>query len=117
MPAACSSHAEYLLRPAPLDIFLSKEAGIVATQNFFGFVTLDSFGAGIPTDNLSSRIQHENRVVLDSVEKRPIFFFAVPELFLCKPASSAVALGAPTCGSSDQRAQDGSEDQNSLGLA
>ena len=85
-------------------------------DNLFGCVTFDSFGAGIPTDNLSSRVQHYNRVVLDSVEEYPIFLFAVPERPLCKPASVPVALDAPSCGSGDYQGHDGSKDQSSFGL-
>ena len=53
-----------------------------------GFVTFDSFGAGIPTDNLALRVHHEDRVVLDSVKEHPIIFFAFPERLLRKPASA-----------------------------
>src|ERR1700694_3102416 len=84
MPPACGSHPEYLLRPAPLDIFRRKEAREVMTNNLFACVTFDSFGASIPTNNHSLWVQHEDRVVLDFVEEHSIFFFALPERFLCQ---------------------------------
>src|SRR3984893_12259275 len=96
MPPACGSHPKYLLRSAPLDIFGRKEAREVTTDNLFASVTFDSFGAGIPADNHSLWVQHENRVVLDFVEEHPIFFFAVPERFLRQPISGPVATHAPT---------------------
>ena len=45
-------------------------------DNIFGSVTFDSFGARIPTDNLALRVQHKDRVVLDSVQEYLIFFLA-----------------------------------------
>src|ERR1700676_5020389 len=84
MPPTCGSHPEYLLPPAPLDIFRRKEARKVMADNLFASVTFDSFGAGIPTNNHSLRVQHEDRVVLDFVEEHPIFFFALAERFLCQ---------------------------------
>jgi hypothetical protein len=86
------------------------------TDNLLAAVTVDSFGAGIPTYDLALRIQHQDRVVPDFVKQHPILFFAVPERVLCKSASGGVALDAPTCGSGDQRAQNGSDDQNDFGL-
>ena len=116
MAAACGSHPEHLLRPAPLDIFRRKEAGIVLTDNLIGGVTFDPFGAGIPTDNPASRVQQKDRVVMDSVQEHPIFFFAISKRSLGSPARGVVALGAPTSDSGDQHAEDGSENQNHLGL-
>ena len=87
------------------------------TDNLFGCVTSDSFGTGIPTDDLPPRVQHEDGVVLDSVEEHAIFFLAIPECCLRKSASGAVALDAPSCGSRDQQGQNGSENQNNFGLA
>ena len=47
-------------------------------DNFIPFVPFDAFSPGIPTDNHSLWVQHEDRIVLDFVEERPILFFAVP---------------------------------------
>src|ERR1700735_151249 len=87
MPAARSGHPEYFLRPTPLDIFGRKEAGKVLTNNLVGSVALNSFSTGIPTDNLASRIHHKDCVILDSIEKQSISFFAFPESLLSKAAS------------------------------
>jgi len=82
--AGCGSQPEYFLRPAPLDVLLRKKTGKVTTDNLFGFVSLDSFGTGIPTENLAMRIDHEDSVILDSVKELPIFFFTVPERVFCR---------------------------------
>src|SRR6202521_1007747 len=84
MPPACGSHPDHLFRLTTLDIFRRKEAREVMTDNLFASVTFDSFGTGIPTNNHSLWVQHEDRVVLDFVEEHSIFFFALPELFLCQ---------------------------------
>jgi hypothetical protein len=84
VPAACGSYSEYLLRPAPRDIFRRKEAGKVVTNNLVGCVTFDPFGTGIPTDNLAPRVHHEDGVVMDSIEEQPISFFAFSEFVLQK---------------------------------
>ena len=75
----CGSYPEDLLRPALLDVSRGKEAGKVAANNLLGAVTLDSFSAGTSGDDLALRIQHEDRVVLDTVEEHAIFFFALSQ--------------------------------------
>ena len=52
-------------------------------DNFFGCVTFDSFGTGIPTDNLALGVQHKDRVIMNSIDEHPIFFFAVLERLPC----------------------------------
>ena len=79
MTAVCGGHPEYFLRPAPPHIFRRKEAGEIPTDDLVGSITLDSFGAGIPTDNAPPRVHHEDRVVLDSVEEHPITLLAFSE--------------------------------------
>ena len=115
-PAAGSGQPEYLLRPAARDILGRIEAGKISTDNLVGAVTLDLFGPGVPSDNLALRVHHDDRVVPHFVEEHPISFLAVLKRRLGVPAPRAVAPDAPTCGSGDQQAQDGSEDQNGLGL-
>src|ERR1700694_326983 len=116
-PAACCCDLEFLFRLTLIDVVLLIEARKILTDDLIRFVALAAFCPGIPTGNPSLRLQHGNRVVLDPVEERPIFFFAVPERLLCKPASGVVALDAPARGNGDQQAQDGSENQTSIGLA
>src|SRR5580658_3382792 len=94
MPAIFGSQSEHLFRPAPLDIRRREKAGEVAPNNLICFVTLNSFGAGIPTDNLAPRVHHENGVVPDTVEEQLISFFAFPER-LDHLAFGIVALGDP----------------------
>jgi hypothetical protein len=72
---------------------------------------------GIPTGNLASPAQHQDRVVLDPLDEPPILLFAALERPLRKLASGAVALDAPSCGAGDQQTEDGSEDQSGFGLA
>ena len=98
------------------DIFRGKEAGKILPNNLFGCVTFDSFGAGIPTDNPAPRVQQKDRVVMDSVQEHPIFFFAISKRSLGSPARGVVALGVPTSDRDDQQAEDGSENQSHLGL-
>src|SRR5580658_3915599 len=117
MPAVCRGQSEYLLRPAPPDIFPKRETGKAAADDLVGRVTLDSFGTGIPADDPALWVEHEDCKVSDSVEKHPVFFVAVSVRLLRKPASGAVALDVPDGGGGDQRAQDGSEDQYGFGLA
>ena len=86
-------------------------------DNLFRGVTFDSFGAGIPTDNLAQRVQHKNRIVVYPIQQHAILFFAIPERSLGSPARGVVAMGAPAGCAGDQQAQSGSEDQYRLGLA
>src|SRR4051794_529863 len=114
--AAGSSQPEYLLRPAARDILGKIEAGKILTDNLVGAVALDLFGPGVPSDNPALRVHHDDRVVPYFVEEHPISFLAVLKRLLGAPAPGAVAPDAPTCSSGDQQTQDGSEDQNGLGL-
>ena len=82
VPPGCGTQLEHLFWPGQLDIFRRKEAREVVTDNFIGFVSFDTFGAGVPTDDPSLWVQREDRVVLDFIEKDPIFFFALPERVL-----------------------------------
>ena len=115
-PAAGSGQPEYLLRPAPRDIVRRIETGKISTDDLVGAVTLDLFGPGVPSDNLALRVHHDDRVIPHFVEEHPISLLAVLKRLLGMPAPRAVAPDAPTCRSGDQQAQDGSEDQSSLGL-
>ena len=110
VPAAGSGDGEHLLRAAALDVFRGKETGKVAPDNLFRAVALDALRPGIPAHNLALRVQHENGVVLDSVEQHPVLFFAVPQRLFCLPASRVAALQAPARGSGNQQAQQRSED-------
>src|ERR1700721_984913 len=92
MPPVRGSHSEYFVRRAPLDIFRRKEAREVMTDNLFASVTFDSFGASIPTNNNSVRVQHEDRVVLHFVEEYPILFFAIPQCVLCRAGCLGIRL-------------------------
>jgi len=69
------------------------------TDNLIGCVTLDSFGAGIPTENPALGVHHVNGIVLDPIEEHPISFFAFSER-LGQFASGAVTLGYSSGGSS-----------------
>ena len=68
------------------------------TDNLIRCVTLDSFGAGIPTENLTLGVHHKNGIVLDPIEEQAISFFALPES-LGQFASGAVTPGCSSGGS------------------
>jgi hypothetical protein len=72
---------------------------------------------GIPTGNLASPAQHQDRVVLDPLDEPPILLFAALERPLRQLALGAVALDAPSCGAGDQQSEDSSEDQSGFSLA
>ena len=91
MPAACGGDAQHFLRLALLDIFRREEARKIATYNLFGFIAFDSFGTGIPTEDLALRVHHKYRVVLYAVEKHLVFFFAGLQRDICAP----IALRGP----------------------
>ena len=115
-PAAGSGQPEYLLRPAPRDIVRRIKTGKISADDLVGAVTLDLFGPGVPSDNLALRVHHDDRMVPHFVEEHPISLLAVLQRLLGMPAPRTVAPDAPACGGGDQQAQDGSEDQSSLGL-
>ena len=110
VPAAGGGDGEHFLRAAALDVFRGKETGKIAPDNLFRAVALDALRPGIPTHNPALRVQHENGVVLDSVEQHPVLFFAVPQRLFCLPASGIAALQAPARGCGDQQAQQRSQD-------
>src|SRR5260221_14380261 len=117
MPPACGSHPEYFLRPAALDIFRRKEAGIVLADDLFGFVPFNSLSAGVPTGNRSTPVQQVDRIVMHSIEEHLIFFFAVAKRLLYKHAPDAGLLDDPARCSHYQEAQEGCEKQICFGLA
>ena len=100
--AAGGGHPKNLLWPAAFDVFGRKESGIVLARDLFKFAACHSLGSGIPTANLALRTQHQYGVVLDAVNEPSIFFFAVSEGLLRKPARGTVALGAPSGTTCDQ---------------
>ena len=115
--AVCGSQAEHLFRSAPPDIFLKKEAGKVVADDLFGGIPLNMLRAGAPTDDLASRVQHEDRVVMDSVQEHPVLFFALLEQFLGSRTSRAVTHRGPGRDAGDQDPQQGSKKQDALGQA
>ena len=115
-PTAGSGQPKYLLRPASRDILRRIETGKISTDDLVGAVTLDLLSPGVPSDNLALRVHHDDRVIPHFVEEHPISLLAVLKRLLGTPAPRAVAPDAPSCGSGDQQAKDGSEDQNGLGL-
>src|ERR1035441_7130778 len=58
VPAACGGYSEHLFRPALLDIFRKKKAGVIVADNLIRGVSHDSLRAGAPTGNLAMRVQH-----------------------------------------------------------
>ena len=57
----------------------------MTSNDFTGAVALDLFRAAIPADDVARLIQHENRVILDTVNQEPELFFAVTQLYLRQP--------------------------------
>ena len=102
MAATAGRYPKQFLRPASLDIFRREEAGKVVTDNLFGGVAFHALGSGVPADHLALGVQHEDGVVLHSVEQHPVFLFAVPQSFLCPPPFGGAAQQAPARQGSDQ---------------
>jgi hypothetical protein len=113
--AVCCGHPQGFLRPAPLDVIHCKEARDVSAADLFKRVARHFLRAGIPTSNLALRAQHNNRVVLDSLNETAIFVIAVAKRRLGDSASNVIALDIPTCGGGDQQAQKYAQDHNGLG--
>ena len=87
MTTAGGSQAKYFLRTAPFDLLRREEAGKVVADNLIGSVTFDSFGTGIPTENLTLRVHHEDGVVMDSIEEQSVSFFALAKGVLREPTA------------------------------
>ena len=81
---------QYFLGPAAFDVRTRKEAGEVAADDFLRAVSGDSLGAGVPGDHLAARVQHEDRVVIDLVEERPILILAHAQRIFRQAAPAAV---------------------------
>ena len=86
------------------------------TDDFFRAESIHTLRAGAPTDHLAPRVQHEDRVVVDAVHQHPVLLFALLEQFLGRLAFGAVAHRGPGRQTGDQYPQQGSEEQNRLGL-
>src|SRR5688572_22145022 len=103
-----------LLRPVPVNIFGRKKAGIALTDNLVGRVALDTFGTGVPTHHPARRVQHENGVVLDTIEEHSEILLAVPEGFV---AGEVIAMETPAARRGNHQAEDNAKNQRVPGLA
>ena len=73
------------------------------TDNLIGRVTLNSFGAGIPTENSALRVHHKNGVVLNSIEKHPISFFAFSQRLGQSGSGAITVVGTSGAGGREKR--------------
>ncbi len=114
--AVGGSQTKHFFRPAPADVFGHKEAREVLADYLLRGVSLDMRGTGAPTDHGAARIEHEDGIVLHSVEEHAVFFFALLQGFLGGGAPDAVAHRGPGGEAGDQDSEKGSDDQNHPGL-
>src|SRR6185503_15151608 len=52
-------------------IFRSIEEGYVLTNDLFCRVAFDGFRTRVPTDDVPSAIQHDNRIIFDATDEQP----------------------------------------------
>src|SRR5690349_23935114 len=79
---------QVVLRLTALHVFLRIKHSEVLSDNFFGAVTLESRGSGVPTNHISGGIQLENPVFLHTLNQQTEALFAFAQS----------ALGAPLVG-------------------
>jgi hypothetical protein len=49
----------------------------VLADNFRGVISLNSLGPGIPRDHSALRVQHKNRIILDTFYEQPEWFLSL----------------------------------------
>jgi hypothetical protein len=81
------SEAQHLVRSAPRRVLRRKEARKVGTDDLGRAVAFDPFRTGIPTDDHTVRVDHEDRVVVNAIDQESIALFTLPQRFLHEPAS------------------------------
>ena len=86
-----SRNLEHLGRLAAVDVRLRKEARETAPDDFLCGVSVDPLGPGVPSHHMAHWIQHEDRVVLNLVQQRPVLILADPQRLLGQAAPSAAA--------------------------
>src|ERR1700761_1452382 len=70
---------QFLVRVSSLDVFRSVEAGKVAANNLLGGVTLQALRTPVPTDDRPGWIEHEDGVVLHTVNQDVETFLAAAQ--------------------------------------
>jgi hypothetical protein len=50
----------------------------VLPDDFLGAISLETLGAGVPRENVTLRIQHENRIVPDALNEELKSLLALP---------------------------------------
>src|SRR6185436_13913163 len=79
------------LRLSRVEIVLWIENRKVLADDFVRGVALESFGAGIPADDVPQRVEHENPVVLDRLHDEPKTLFALLERFVGQTTRGEIA--------------------------
>jgi hypothetical protein len=82
MPSFRRGSQERAPRHALPLILLRVEAREVLSDDLFGAITLDAFGAAVPRRDSSLRIEHEDRVVLDSLHQQLELLFALSQCLI-----------------------------------
>ena len=60
-------------------------------NNPFGAISLDAFRAGIPTGDVTLRVEHKDRVILRAIDEQTKFFFTFAQFLFSFPAVSYVS--------------------------
>src|SRR6185436_15294191 len=79
------------LRLSRVEIVLWIENRKVLADDFVGGVALESFGAGIPADDVPQRVEHENPVVFDRLHDEAKTLFALLERFVGQATCREIA--------------------------
>src|SRR5579863_5852153 len=70
-PSFLPRYHEFVVRQSACQILRRVKARKVLADDLVGFVSLETLGAGVPGEDESVRIQHENRIVSDGFDEEP----------------------------------------------
>src|SRR5581483_10195380 len=71
-------HLKRVFRPLVPLLLIGIEAGEVAADDFLRGIALELLGAGVPTGDLTGRIERKNRVIGNAVEQQVVKFGILP---------------------------------------
>src|ERR1700691_3718541 len=87
-------HFQFMGGLARLDIFGSKKAIVVLTDDFRRGVSLDSLRTLVPAHDSALRIEHQDRIVLDALNQQPKALLCLQHFLFGQFALSNVADSA-----------------------
>src|SRR5450432_882583 len=82
------------------------------TDDLFGSITLDALCSFIPGDYDTRWVEHEDSVILHSLDQESQPILAQAQRVFGRFAGEIAAIGDPTCANSDQYSKQGREEQN-----